>query len=149
MSTFAPNVDAADGGMRRGLRILIADDSEMVRKGIIAILQCHARWDVCGEAADGVDAIEKAKSLRPDVILLDISMPSKNGLEAALMIRQELREAKILVVTLNDPAMTLPSARAAGADGCVGKDRLTTDLVAAIEEFESEQADGRSQPTFG
>ncbi len=135
--------------MRGALRILIADDSEMIRKSVIAILQSHTMWKVCGESADGADAIQKAKSLRPDVILLDISMPGKNGLEAARIIRQELPEAKILIVTLNDAAMTLPSARQAGADGCVGKDRLTTDLLAAIEEFAQERADGRSQPPIG
>ena len=123
------------------MRILIADDSEMVRKSVIAILKSHSRWEVCGESSDGTDAIEKAKSLRPDVILLDISMPGKNGLEAASVIRQELSEVKILIVSLNDAALTLPSARTAGADGCVGKDRLTTDLVAALEAFEQERID--------
>ena len=135
MNSFTPNVGAANGDTHVGLRILIADDSEMVRKSVIAILRADGRWEVCGEAVDGVDAIEKAKSLRPDVILLDISMPGKNGLDAARTIRQAQPEAKILIVTLNDAAMTLPSARAAGADGCVSKDRLATDLVAAIAEF--------------
>jgi two-component system nitrate/nitrite response regulator NarL len=70
------------------------------------------------------------------VVLLDISMPGKNGLEAARVIRQEVPDAKILIVSLNDAAFTLPSALAAGADGCIGKDRLTGDLVPAIEAFE-------------
>jgi DNA-binding NarL/FixJ family response regulator len=83
------------------------------------------------------------------VILLDISMPGKNGLEAARTIRQAQPEAKILIVSLNDAAMTLPSARAAGADGCVSKDRLITDLVPAIAGFAKGHADGRSRPAVG
>jgi DNA-binding NarL/FixJ family response regulator len=71
------------------------------------------------------------------VVLLDISMPVQNGLEAARAIRHELPEVKILIVSLNDAAYTLPTALAAGADGCIGKDRLTTDLVPAIEAFEA------------
>jgi len=146
MNSFTSNVGPGD---TRRLRILIADDNEMVRKSVIAILQSHGQWEVCGEAADGADAIEKAKSLRPDVVLLDISMPVKNGLEAARTIRRAQPEAKILIVTLNDAAMTLPSAQAAGADGCVSKDRLTTDLVAAIAELGQEYVDGRPQPALG
>ncbi len=103
---------------------------------MIAILRSRPAWEICGEALDGADAIHKAVNLRPDVILLDISMPAKNGLEAARAIRQELPGVKILIVSLNDATITLPSARAAGADGCIGKDRLMTDLVPAIEAFE-------------
>jgi DNA-binding NarL/FixJ family response regulator len=126
------------------MRILIADDSEMIRKSMIAILRCRPAWEVCGESPDGADAVQKAINLRPDVVLLDISMPGKNGLEAARIIRQELRDVKILIVSLNDAGLTLPSALAAGADGCVGKDRLTTDLVAAIEAFEPDRTQGGS-----
>jgi DNA-binding NarL/FixJ family response regulator len=149
MNTSSSNIGMAEGETLRKFRILIADDSEMMRKSMIAILQSDTRCEVCGEAVDGVDAIEKAKSLEPDVILLDISMPGKNGLEAARTIRQAQPQAKILIVSLNDAAMTLPSARAAGADGCVSKDRLTTDLVAAIAGFAKGDADGRSRPAVG
>jgi DNA-binding NarL/FixJ family response regulator len=136
MSSFISEVDTIPGQLHHALRILIADDSEMIRQGMISILRSRPTWEVCGEAFDGADAIQKAKDLRPDVVLLDISMPGKNGLEAARVIRQEIPEVKILIVSLNDAALTLPSARAAGADGCIGKDRLITDLVPAIEAFE-------------
>jgi len=142
VSSLIREVDAIPGQTRHALRILIADDSEMIRKSMIAILRSRPAWEVCGESADGADAVQKAIHLRPDVVLLDISMPGKNGLEAARMIRQELPEVKILIVSLNDAAYTLPSARAAGADGCIGKDRLTTDLVAAIEAFGLDRTQG-------
>ena len=64
------------------LRILVADDHEIVRRGICALLTSRPGWEICGEASDGRDAVEKAKKLRPDVTILDISMPSLNGLEA-------------------------------------------------------------------
>jgi two-component system response regulator NreC len=136
MSSLIPEANAIPGQPRQPLRILIADDSEIIRKSVISILGSHPAWEVCGESPDGVDAVQQAIHLRPDVVLLDISMPGKNGLEAARMIRRELPKVKILIVSLNDAAFTLPSARAAGADGCIGKDRLTTDLVPAIEAFE-------------
>jgi two-component system response regulator NreC len=142
MSSLIPEVDAIPGQTRHALRILIADDSEIVRKSMIVILRSRPAWEVCGESPDGADAVQKAINLRPDVVLLDISMPGKNGLEAARSIRRELREVKILIVSLNDAAFTLPSALAAGADGCVGKDRLATDLVAAIEAFEPGRTEG-------
>ncbi len=136
MSSFNPEVDPILGQPRHALRILIADDSELIRKSMIAILRSHPTWEICGEASDGADAIQKSVNLRPDVVLLDISMPGKNGLEAARVIRQEVPDAKILIVSLNDAAFTLPSALAAGADGCIGKDRLTGDLVPAIEDLD-------------
>jgi DNA-binding NarL/FixJ family response regulator len=139
MSSFIPEVEPIPGQPRHALRILIADDSEMIRQAMISILRSRPTWEVCGEASDGADAIQKAVSLRPDVVLLDISMPGKNGLEVARMIRQQIPEVKILIVSLNDAALMLPSARAAGADGCIGKDRLITDLVPAIEAFEPGQ----------
>jgi two-component system response regulator NreC len=136
MNSFIPEVEPIPGQPRHALRILIADDSELIRKSMVAILKSCSGWQICGEAPDGVEAIQKAVSLRPDVVLLDISMPGKNGLEAARMIRQELPDVKILIVSLNEAAFTLPSALAAGANGCIGKDRLTTDLVPAIEAFD-------------
>jgi DNA-binding NarL/FixJ family response regulator len=136
MSSLIPEVDTIPGQLPHTLRILIADDSELIRTSMIAILKSRPAWEICGEASDGADAIQKAISIRPDVVLLDISMPGKNGLEAARMIRQELPGVKILIVSLNDAAFTLPSALAAGANGCIGKDRLTTDLVPAVEAFD-------------
>jgi DNA-binding NarL/FixJ family response regulator len=68
------------------LRILVADDHEIVRRGLVSLLKSHAGWEVCGEAQDGRQAVDKTKGLRPDVVILDTGMPNLNGLEAARQI---------------------------------------------------------------
>ena len=118
------------------LRILIADDNEMIRRGVAGVLSTEASWDVCGEAKDGVEALLKAKELTPDLILLDISMPGLNGLEVARRLRQDSKDAKILILSQNDVGTLMPHAIAAGAHGCVDKGRMGTDLLAAIKDIE-------------
>lgn len=115
------------------MRILIADDSEVVRRGVCGILSSEKDLEVCGEAKDGLEALQKARELLPDLILLDISMPGMNGLEAARRLREEVRKAKILVISQHDSDQLLPSVIAAGADGCIDKSRLSEDLVASIK----------------
>ena len=83
------------------LRILIADDNAMVRRGVITLLSSETSWEICGEAGDGSEALLKARTLRPDVILLDVSMPGVNGLEVARRLRRELSYARI--VESNEP----------------------------------------------
>jgi CheY-like chemotaxis protein len=80
------------------VRILIADDSPTVRAGLKLLLQYHENWTICGEAEDGQQAVKKAAELKPDVILLDISMPAMDGLSAAEIIRRDAPEAEILIV---------------------------------------------------
>ncbi len=115
------------------MRILVVDDNVLVRRGVIDILASRKNWEVCAEAQDGEEAIQKVQESRPDVILLDISMPGMNGLEVARAIRHELADAKILIMSQHDPASLLPSAIQAGANGCVDKSRLATDLLPSIE----------------
>ena len=79
------------------LRILIADDHELMRRGVRSLLEAEAGWKVVGEAADGQELVEKTEKLRPDVVVLDISMPRLNGLEAAHRIKKILPEVKILM----------------------------------------------------
>lgn len=117
------------------MRILIADDNDVVRRGVIGLLSTEKDWEVCGEARDGAEALRKARELLPDLILLDISMPGINGLEAARLLREEVPQAKIIVISQHDPIQLLPHVVEAGANGCVDKGRLSTDLVAGIKKI--------------
>lgn len=115
------------------MRILIADDNEQVRRCISGMISSETNWKVCGEAKDGAEAIQKARELQPDLILLDVSMPRLAGLEAARLLRQELPKVKIIIVSQHDPIKLLPRAVEAGAHACVDKSRLSTDLLASIK----------------
>jgi DNA-binding NarL/FixJ family response regulator len=114
------------------MRILIADDNEMVRRRLAGILSATPNCEVCGQAVDGEEAIQKAGELLPDLILLDICMPGISGLEAARVLQQTVPAAKILIMTQHDPIPYLPSALAAGAHACMEKSRLGTDLLSSI-----------------
>lgn len=117
------------------MRILIADDSALVRRGVIAILASNPSWEICGEAQNGIEAIQKARELLPDLILLDVSMPGLNGLDAAYRLRQEVSTSKIIVMSQYDPLNLGPRVAEAGAHGCLDKSRLAMDLVPAIEKL--------------
>lgn len=117
------------------MKILIADDSLAVRRGIVDILKSNPSWVVCAEAQDGAEAIEKASKLSPDVILLDVSMPGLSGLEVAGILREKSSGSKILVMSMHDPALLLPRALHAGAHACIDKSHMATDLVPAIEKL--------------
>jgi two-component system response regulator NreC len=118
------------------MRILIADDNDAVRRGVVGLLSSETDWKVCGEARDGSEALQKARELLPDLILLDVSMPGMNGLEVARLLRQELPEAKILVISQHDPIQLLPRVLEVGGNACVDKNRLGIDLVASIKSVE-------------
>jgi signal transduction histidine kinase len=117
------------------VRILIADDHELVRQGLRALLSSRPEWEVCGEAADGLEAVEKAAQLRPDIVLLDVSMPRMNGLEAAPVIRRESPVSQIVMVSQHDPAEMLPSALRVGARGFVSKSDIGSNLLSTIESL--------------
>jgi DNA-binding NarL/FixJ family response regulator len=114
-------------------RIFIADDHEVVRKGLISLLEAQPGWEVCGEAGDGREAVEKASELKPDITILDIGMPSLNGLEATRQILKVNPDAKILVLTLHDSDSVVREVLNAGARGFLLKSDAARDLVAAAE----------------
>jgi DNA-binding NarL/FixJ family response regulator len=126
------------------MRILIADDSELIRRGIGILLAKEQSWQVCGEASDGPEALRKVRELRPDLVLLDISMPGANGFDASRQMRQEIPGTKILIISHHDAAQMWSSALEAGADGCLDKSRLSLDLVSAIKDLQ--YGNGASPP---
>jgi DNA-binding NarL/FixJ family response regulator len=114
-------------------RIVVADDHDVVRAGVRTILQGRPDWMVCGEAADGQEALAQVKSLNPDVVVLDISMPSLNGLEAAIKMRQSGCDTPILIFTMHDSGSVVRAAQEAGANGLVVKSFASRDLIRAVE----------------
>lgn len=119
------------------IRVLIVDDHEVVRRGVRSLLSEINEIEVCGEAVDGSEAISKARDLRPDVIVMDISMPKLNGLEATKEIRRILPDAHILILSQHDVPQMIEESLKAGADGYVVKSAVATDLVAALEKLRS------------
>ena len=121
------------------LRILIADDHEVVRRGLSALLQAQEGWEICGEASDGREAVEKAKLLKPDFVILDIGMPNLNGLAATRQLTQHDPNFKIIVLTITDSDHVIREALDAGARGFVLKSDAVRDLVSAIDALQRGQ----------
>jgi DNA-binding NarL/FixJ family response regulator len=115
------------------LRVLVVDDHEIVRRGIRALLEASSAVDIAGEAANGREAIRQTKTLKPDVVLLDIAMPDLNGLEVIPKILKIQPKARILVLTMDDSGKTARDVIAAGAGGLVLKSDAPDDLLQAIE----------------
>ena len=115
------------------MRVLIVDDNDRVRHGVMEILASRADCEICGQAKSGEEGIQLAVELRPDLILLDVSMPGLSGLEVARLLRKELPQVRIVIMSQHDPHHLLASAMEAGADACVDKARLGADLWPAIE----------------
>jgi PAS domain S-box-containing protein len=117
------------------LRILLVDDQEAVRRGLRSLLASRADWSICGEAEDGPEAVAKAKALRPDVVLMDISMPRMNGLDATRIIRRELPESKVVIVSQNESTVACRQAREVDAAAYVDKSNLIRNLIPTLDSL--------------
>ena len=119
--------------MSAGNRILIVDDFEPFRKLVGSILSGRAQWEVVAEAADGFDAIEKAKALQPELILLDIALPKMNGIQVAEEIRKTIPESKIIFLSQETSADVVQEAIRLKVSGYVNKAKTVRELVVAVE----------------
>jgi len=117
------------------LRILVADDHQVVRTGLRALLESKAGWQVCAEAANGREAVEKAGELQPDVAILDIGMPLLNGVDATRQIRKVSPLTEILILTMHDSEHMIQGVLDAGAHGYILKDDADRNLLAAVESL--------------
>ena len=123
----------------RSLRILVADDHEVVRRGIKALLETQSGWEVIGEAADGKEAVEKAAELQPDLIVLDISLPQMEGLEAGSVIRQKYPQIEVLILTYHDSPFMVRKALDSGIHGFVLKSDAGRELLTAVSTVSEHQ----------
>lgn len=117
------------------VRILLVDDHPIVRQGLRTLLQGRADWEIVGEASDGAEAVDKVENLQPDVVVLDVTMPRMNGLEACRLIQQKHKESspEVLFVTQHDSPQMMREALDAGARGYVVKSNAARDLLEAVE----------------
>ena len=119
------------------LRILVADDHEIVRRGLVSLIKTQPAWEVCAEADNGRQAVELAKQFRPDIVILDIGMPILNGLEATRQILRENPQTRVLILTITDTDQAVRAVLDAGARGFLLKSDAARDLVAAIDALQS------------
>ncbi len=115
------------------IRILLVDDHEMVRRGLRTLLEAHAGWEVCGEAADGRTAVKMVETLKPDVVVMDLTMPHLNGFEAARQMLEKLRSLRLLILSMHESEQLVREVLAAGVHGYVLKSDAGRDLSAAVE----------------
>lgn len=115
------------------MRAIVADDHEVVRRGVRALVESHPGWTVCGEAANGREAVRLAQELHPDLVVLDVTMPEMNGLEATRAIRSSVPGTEVILLTVHDSDQLLDQAISAGARGYVLKDDAARHLMDAID----------------
>ena len=123
-------------------RILVADDHPIFRFGLCSMLSSHEGWEICGEAADGREAVEKCNRLKPDLLILDICMPKLNGVDAARQVLKNDHAQRILIVTDVNSEQVVQDCLAAGVRGWIFKSDAIDDLIPAVEELQ------RNKPAF-
>ena len=119
--------------MKKEIRILIADDHEIVRRGIRSLIETEWGWQICGEAAEGRQAVTLSLELKPDIIIVDVSMPELGGVEVTRQIKRDLPETEVLVFTGQDSEAIIHQLLAAGALGFVLKNEAAAHLIPAIK----------------
>jgi two-component system NarL family sensor kinase len=129
LSSLSLTIRSAEDARRR---ILIADDHELMRRGLRGLLESHDEWAVCGEAVEGNEAVRKSTELRPDLVIMDVNLPGLSGIEAAQQIRLEREAAKILFFTVHDSDEIIREIVGVGALGYVAKSRASQDLIEAV-----------------
>ena len=112
---------------------MIVDDHEIFRRGLRTVLETRSDLEIIGEATDGLDAIEKAKLWKPDLIVMDVSMPKVDGLQAMRIIREQQPDTKVLILSQHDSSFMLGAALKAGASGYVTKEDAVQDLIHAAD----------------
>lgn len=115
------------------LKVLIADDHEMIRRGIRAVLSSQAEIQIVGEASTGLQAVEQAERLRPDVVIMDLVMPAMDGVEAARRIRETNKNIRIIILTMHNSDVVIRNVLNAGADGYLLKSDLANNLKKAMD----------------
>jgi len=115
------------------LRLLVAGGNEIARKGLCALVREQSGWEIAAEARDGREAVKKTKEVKPDVAIMDIDMPSLNGLDAARQIAKGALQTKVLLLSPHDTDQLFPQALEAGAHGYLLKSDTAADLVSAVE----------------
>jgi DNA-binding NarL/FixJ family response regulator len=119
--------------LSRKVRVLIADDHAVIRRLVRSKLQSHPHFEVCGEATDGGQAVEEAKKLKPDVVVLNVTMPVLNGFQAARQIRSSLPESAIVILSSNADKRFVEEAKKIGVRAYVAKTKAGEALVKAVE----------------
>ncbi len=121
---------------RRKLRVVLADDHAVLRQALVSMLD-QQDLGVVGEASDGIEAVDLCRDLRPDVVVMDLSMPRMDGTEATRIIAAELPDIRIVVLTMHDDPLYEKELREAGADAFVSKSAAAEELIAAIRDCEA------------